>query len=217
MQMSGTVGDRFEVIERHVRAGRVLDVGCLDWRSKSDSMSRRLQRKADLLYRRICRVNPDAVGVDLLEEGIDILRREGLDARCADAVTMDLGEQFDCIVAGDIIEHVDNVGLCLGNLARHLKPDGVLILTTPNPYWSAQIGRIWSEGSPRVNEDHTAWFDPITLRTALRRARLEPFAAYWVLPAGGLRKRWRALFREYFSRSFVMLARHAAPEAPGHD
>jgi hypothetical protein len=36
----------------------------------------------------------------------------------------------------EVVEHLKNPWLSLGNVARHLAPGGYLILTTPNPRWS---------------------------------------------------------------------------------
>ncbi len=51
----------------------------------------------------------------------------------ADVETMDLGETYDVIVAGDIIEHLSNPGRFLGAVSRHLNKEGVFLVTTPNP------------------------------------------------------------------------------------
>ncbi len=205
--MAATIRDRLEVIEQYVKAGKVLDVGCVDARPGRDSSASRLDRKVDLLFKRIVELSDDAMGVDIDADGIEILRQGGYNVVAGDAATMDLGVQFDTIVAGEVIEHVSNVGQFLANLGRHLTEDGVLIITTPNPYWSAQIGRIWRRGRCRVHEEHTAWFDPITLQTAMRRAGLSPVAGYWVQPKRSLAKRWRQVFRPYFSRTFMIVAR----------
>ena len=42
---------------------------------------------------------------------------------------------FDLIIAGDVIEHVENQGLFLRNILKHLKDGGELIITTPNAKW----------------------------------------------------------------------------------
>lgn len=207
MRMTGIVHDRLAVIERYIRGARVLDVGCVDSWLAREPTAERLAHHPDLLFRRMAAVCADVTGVDIDAEGIGILRREGHNVVCADAAEMDLGTAFDTIVAGEVIEHVSNAGLFLANLARHLAPGGALIITTPNPFYSRQVGWIWRYGRPRAHEDHTAWFDPITLSAALHRAGLEAFEGYWVQPRKGRWKAWRQLFRSYFSHSFMVLAR----------
>ena len=41
-------------------------------------------------------------------------------------------ESFDAVVAIEVIEHVENMGLVLNELARVLKPDGFTLITTQN-------------------------------------------------------------------------------------
>lgn len=207
-----TIRDRFTVIQQYAQKGTVLDVGCIGARPKRELTSRRLEHKSNLLFRRIVEVNPNALGVDIDTEGTEILKKQGYRIECADAVNMELGRCFDTIVASEVVEHVENVGLFLRNLARHLNPQGVLILTTPNPFYVGQIWKIWHYGRPEVHEDHTGWFDPITLQHSLCCAGLETFDGYWVQPEHKLLKTWSRLFRSYFSHSFMILARSKTSE-----
>lgn len=75
--------------------------------------------------------------------------------------TYDFGRHFDVVVAGDVIEHVDNQGLFLDNIHRHLHPDGRLILTTPNAKWLTVFAK--------PNPTHTLWHDRYTLAYLLGR------------------------------------------------
>ncbi len=45
----------------------------------------------------------------------------------------DLKEKFDVIIAGELIEHIENTGIFLDNVKRHLKKGGLFFLSTPNP------------------------------------------------------------------------------------
>lgn len=67
--------------------------------------------------------------------------------------------QFDIIIAGDVIEHVENQGLFLTNIHRHLKPNGKLIITTPNAKWPTVF--------VKPNPTHTLWHDRYTISTIL--------------------------------------------------
>ena len=75
------------------------------------------------------------------------------------------GKQFDVIVLGDIIEHVNNQGLLLENIRKHLKPGGVFILTTPNAKWPTVF--------MPTNTTHTLWHDRSTLEALLKRHGFE--------------------------------------------
>ncbi|NDF71328.1 MAG: methyltransferase domain-containing protein, partial [Betaproteobacteria bacterium] len=75
------------------------------------------------------------VAVDLDQENCDRLNALGFDFRCIDATSEAyLGERFDCIFAGDVIEHVNDPVAFLVFAKRHLKESGSLLLTTPNPF-----------------------------------------------------------------------------------
>jgi 2-polyprenyl-3-methyl-5-hydroxy-6-metoxy-1,4-benzoquinol methylase len=204
-----TVTDRFAAIEPHIRTGSVLDLGCVDSRPARDGTRDRLERKPDLLLRRIVAANPDTTGVDLDPEGVAALRAEGIRAEVGDVETMDLGRTFDCIVAGEIIEHLENPGRFLRNMQRHLAPNGVLIVSTPNPFYQGQVWKIWRYGRPMVHEDHTNWQDPLTLSHLLERTGYEVFDGCWVQPARSPLKTWKRLVRPYFAHGFMLLARRA--------
>jgi SAM-dependent methyltransferase len=160
-----------------------------------------------LLFRKIAEANPDTVGVDIDAEGVEVLREMGYSVQCADVQTMNLQKLFDIIIAGELIEHLENPGQFLRNMARHLSKNGVLFLTTPNPFYAKQTWKIWRYLRPRVHQGHTCWFDPVTLSHLLQRCGLEPFDGYWIQPRPELLKAWRRLLRRYFSHSFMLLAR----------
>jgi len=204
--MRGPVADRMEIIEPLARRRSVLDVGCVDAHAAHASSAARLAAKGDLLFRALAGCAAELTGVDIDAEGVEILRQEGHNVLCADAATMDLGRTFDVIVAGEIIEHVSNAGQVLSNLRAHLGDGGVLILTTPNPFYAKQTHKIWRHRRPAVHDEHVAWYDPITLQQALRRAGLAVEEGWWIQPRQSLLKTWRRLLRPYFSHSFLFVA-----------
>jgi SAM-dependent methyltransferase len=163
LTFNGSVNDRLEVINPLVKSGKILDLGVVDSRRMRHETSERLEAKANLLFRQICKINPKTLGVDIDDAGIDILREEGYHVRTANVMTMNLGEQFDVIVAGEIIEHLDNPGQFLQNMRRHLRENGTLVISTPNPFYIKQFWKIWRYNRPQVHEEHTCWFDPLTL------------------------------------------------------
>jgi SAM-dependent methyltransferase len=211
LKIERTIKDRMEIIAPLVRGHKTLDLGIVDSRRGRQETAQRLEEKsASLLFRRICEINPDTVGIDIDERGVAILRQQGFHARTADAMTMDLGERYDVIVAGELIEHLANPGLFLCNMARHLAPGGTLVITTPNPFYFGHVWKIWRYGRPRVHEEHVCWFDPITLGRLCCGSQLDPYAVHWIRPAGmSVLKTWPQFFRGYFAQSFLLLAKPA--------
>jgi 2-polyprenyl-3-methyl-5-hydroxy-6-metoxy-1,4-benzoquinol methylase len=202
-----TVADRMTVIERCVRQGDVLDIGCVDARTARESSASRIEHKPNMLLKRIVELNPRTLGVDIDSEGVQALRAMKFDVICEDAETMDLNRQFDTIVAGELIEHLENPGRWLRNMRRHLKDQGVIIISTPNPFYCGQTWKVWRYGKPAVHEDHVNWQDPITLAELLRRTGFELVEGYWVQPKSSILKSWKRLLRGYFSHTFMVVAR----------
>lgn len=202
-----TIPDRLPIIERCIAKGDVLDLGCVDARPDRHTAEQRMQHKPNLLFKRICEINPNVLGIDINPEGVNVMRNMGFNVQCEDVETMDLGRKFDVIIAGEIIEHLENPGKFLRNMRRHIKDDGVLIISTPNPFYAGQTWKIWHYGKPMVHEDHMGWQDPTTLNQILRRTGFEPSEGYWIQPQPALLKTWKRLLRKYFSHTFMCLAK----------
>src|SRR5437867_1621158 len=91
-----------------------------------------------------------------------------VDAQSAEAVAALGLEPADLVVAGEVIEHLDAPGPFLRAMRVLTRPDGRLVLTTPNAYRALNFLAPVS-GSELVHPDHTAWHSPRTLRTLLER------------------------------------------------
>ena len=81
----------------------------------------------------------------------------------------DFENKFDVILAADVIEHLSNPGMFLRSCARNLKPDGRLIITTPNCFNLFNIAEKFSKDEPTVNKDHTCYFNYKTLKYLLEK------------------------------------------------
>ena len=142
---------------------RVLDVGCADHHAAAECSS-------TWLHKHIHKAAAYALGVDLAEPEVVKLRAKGYNMIVSDAQTVQIGERFDVIVAGEIIEHVDCPGALLRNLREHLCPQGRLILTTPNPFYALHwFEAMFCDPRRRWNPEHVAWFDSFTLSNLLAR------------------------------------------------
>jgi len=100
---------------------KLLDVGCGDGRFAaflSESIG----------IAEVC-------GVDISESAVSEARKRGISAVKADLDRDGLpfpDEQFDAVLAGEVIEHVYDPDFFLSELRRILRVNGLLVLSTPN-------------------------------------------------------------------------------------
>ena len=83
------------------------------------------------------------------------------------------GRRFDLVLAPEVLEHVDNSGLFLGNLHALLDEGGELLVSVPNAFRvETLLGLL--RGQERVHPDHIYWFSYHTVTNLLRRAGFTP-------------------------------------------
>jgi SAM-dependent methyltransferase len=216
--------DRVEFLLGLCDGKRVVHVGFVD--------EHRLETKLDegnWLHARLAEAAGSIVGLDSAEDGVQWARAQGFEAHTVDAqspkAVARLGlEPADVVVAGEIIEHLDAPGPFLRGLRALLKPDGVLVVTTPNAYRLLNF-LAPASGSELIHPDHTAWHSPHTLRNLLVRNGWDVEGmAYYQNPAPRLRQPLGAVARgaraafvafgrllPYWCDGLVAWARPAAP------
>lgn len=191
---------------------RVLDVGVV-------SHAARYIRDPNWRHGKIRRVAARCVGVDVIEPLVRDLQAQGYDVRCVDATSeADLGERFELVFAGDVIEHVDNAVSLLRFAKRHLAPGGRVLVTTPNPFSRKFYRRFRHEGVAMINLDHVAWYTPTMALELGRRARLPLYAYHLIKPIARWKqplKRfgWRFVPPEYTFGDFLFEFRLPQPDA----
>ena len=152
------------------RGARALDISCRN----GEVLSALAARGFEVRGTRFERGLPPIEGMSI-DEGVDLTR--GLPY---------LDESFDLIVLTEVIEHLENHRAALGEAARVLRPDGHLILTTPN------IMRLDSRLGFMLSGMHKAKRRQIPLDTPLNEAHRYhnypiPFVLlYYLLRINGL-------------------------------
>ena len=159
--------DLMDLVTGRLEGKRVLDVGVVS--HTMDYVTREGWRHA-----LIAQHAGYCLGIDILADEVDGLRASGYNVRVADATSdEDLGERFEVVFIGDVLEHVDNPVRLLAFARRHLEPGGMVLVITPNPFSRKFYRRLARENTMVVNLDHVAWITPSMALEIGRRAGLE--------------------------------------------
>ncbi len=156
-----------------MRGKKVLDLGCVRHNLKETT-------KKGWLHGEIVKWASEVVGVDYLEGEINALKQEGYNVVCANVENMDLNDTFDVIVAGDIIEHLTDFRGFLESVHKHMRPDSIFLISTPNPITPLRFFRLLMSGKVRANKEHTCWFTEKVLRQLLKRFGFQLKASTYV-------------------------------------
>ncbi len=126
------------------------------------------------------------VGVDLSLPGLQQARDHGVSVAQADVLRLPFADgTFDVVVAGEILEHVEDLARLVGEVCRVLRPGGTLVVDTIARTWwgrfsAITVGERVPAGPPKLLHDHRLFVD--------RAELLALFAAHGVrLTLNGLR------------------------------
>jgi len=170
--MTPRLVQRLDFLDEVCAGKRVLHLGCADSPYTDEAIA-----AGTLLHGRLSKVAAKVTGLDGDVEGLGKLRSAGYD----DLVVGDLeklgeanlGTDFDVIVAGEIIEHLNNPGIFLEGVRTLMNPSTKLVVTTINAYcgmraiyYSLTRGKGTHEP---VHPDHVAYYSYSTLNLLLKR------------------------------------------------
>ncbi len=159
--------DRERFILNACRGKSVLHLGCADFPYTEESI-----KSGTWLHAKLSDVAAKCLGVDLDAEAVTRLRTQhGIDNIVeGNAEELDKlnGEFFDVVLAGEIIEHLNNPGLFLDTARKVLKPDGELLITTTNAFCLRRFIRI-PFNTESIHPDHLYYFSHTTLQTLTKR------------------------------------------------
>jgi len=172
--------------------GRILDIGIAEHTLEYVS-------KDSWFHRKLRALEPanEVWGLDINGKLVDHVRDHyGWDRLIThDATTAPFKTgYFDIVHAGDVIEHVDNVGGFLSFCRDSLKPGGALVITTPNPHAFEFVKRARRHGTVPANLEHTCWITPPSMNELCRRHGLVFEASYYL--CGKQKTRRARLFGE---------------------
>ncbi|QQG40389.1 MAG: class I SAM-dependent methyltransferase [Candidatus Levyibacteriota bacterium] len=154
---------------------KLLDIGCYDG------------YLASLL--KDCLRNCEAYGIDIAKKTIVLARQKGIIAKICDIEKgIDFESNFfDYVFAGEIIEHLYDTDFFLREIKRILKPDGTLIITTPNfVSFGRRLYYLFGKGAfmeqsfslPKNAAGHIRYFTFETLKELLQLHKFEQITAF---------------------------------------
>jgi len=167
---------RVDLIMEMCAGKKVLHLGCANYPYTQNSIDNEM-----LLHYDLEKSAGELYGFDFDQPGLDILAANGTgnlyraDLEKLDEVAM--SETFDVIVAGEMIEHLNNPGLFLTGIQRFMNAETRLVLTTINAYcgmrwfWYGLRGRRGKQEP--VHPDHVAYYSYSTLSLLVRRHGLD--------------------------------------------
>lgn len=158
---------RVQFIQELCKNKKVLHLGATDAPCTLDAIQNGRFLHFDL--QDVCR---ELVGIDISQSMIDFLAKEYQVSNIRYGNIENLEdypqEQFDVILAGEILEHLSNPGNAIKCIATIAQPDTKIIITVPNAYSLKGFLRAWS-GHELIHPDHILHHSPYTLQSLLER------------------------------------------------
>ena len=175
-----------------------LDVGC----------------GAGLLCEPLVRMGAAVIGVDAAPENIAAAAAHAAQSGlvidyCAGELSAQKLAQFDLVTSMEVIEHVNDPAAFVTELAAHLKPDGLLIMSTPNRTAASKLLLVEAAERlgqvPRGTHDWDQFLTPDELTDLLVDAGLEVRAMEGIAfsPLKGLH------LSENTALNYILAARHS--------
>lgn len=187
---------RLEMLENLVKGKRIIHVGFAD---HIPLIKNKIANNI-WLHKRLIESAEFCVGIDIDQSAVDFIKNEihkeniyCIDITRKEQIPVEILQQnWDYLVLGEVLEHVDNPVAFLENINRNFQ--GIaknLIITVPNAWDIANI-YLLRKNIEFINSDHRYWFTPYTLAKIGLRAGLNPDSFFYVQNylIGGVWKRF---------------------------
>ncbi|MGZ0188546.1 MAG: class I SAM-dependent methyltransferase [Alphaproteobacteria bacterium] len=160
---------------QHIAGKDVLDIGSINH-------SFGVFRTRDWLFDFLVESTNFVQGVDFEEEQVVLARDAGYEIVYGDAEKYLSDRKYDVVLATELIEHISNPGHFLVNARANMKPDGRLIISTPNAFSFTELYKVvrgWTN-NPKTHWQHVCYYTPSTLIGLAARAGFTPLDVAYV-------------------------------------
>ncbi|MBL7827654.1 MAG: methyltransferase domain-containing protein [Saprospiraceae bacterium] len=165
---------RIPLIAQLTAGKKVVHFGCVDHLPLIEQ-----RRKAGIWLHDVLSKNcSEVVGVDINQEGIDYMKQAGFEVYNSNVVTENppaqiVSKQWDYIVAGEVLEHIDDPVTFLKAIReKYGTCTKGIIITVPNALSYTNF-RYALRNIEMNNSDHRYWFTPFTLLKVAMQAGIE--------------------------------------------
>lgn len=159
------------------------------------------------LHDLICKSSKDVIGFDINEEAVTYINSLGWsniycvdmvnDAAHAKKLLAAQKKKWDYLLAGEILEHINNPVEFLSQLNENYRNCvKYIIITVPNAFRISNI-KSTLQGMEGINTDHKYWFTPFTLCKVAAEAGMSPERLIYAGKAQGKTK----LLLKFFNKN----------------
>lgn len=154
---------------------KVIHLGCTD---HLEIIQKKID-KGNYLHSLISYVSKKCVGIDINNEALDYITRQGIDNVyygdiTGPSISQISEDQWDYILLGEVLEHTDNpvdfLASIIKNYGKHIN---AFVITVPNAFGLPYMLNAINAGREVINSDHRYWFTPYTLWKVINQAGLK--------------------------------------------
>lgn len=180
-----TLYSRTETILRLVSGKRCIHIGCCD---HIPVIEEKIKSKIWLhgILEECC---TDILGIDINKKAVDYVNKKNLcknkvyyaDITETNFIEKIPNREFDYVLLGEVVEHLDNPVYFLKNMKENLRKYGFkgrYIITVPNAFCFLQ-NPVYKNAIECINTDHRYWFTPYTIAKIMIRADIKPEELYF--------------------------------------
>lgn len=175
--------NRIETLLKITKDAKVIHIGCV---GHLNILEKAIKERTHL-HMRLIENCKKVAGFDISTKGIDYLRNKYSVKNIVyfDLINSDksesneflFNEQWDYILLGEVLEHIDNPVEFLGKLkAKFSNIVQKCIITVPNAYYLKKINKYKKLKIENINSDHRYWFTPFTILKTMAKSGIMPYS-----------------------------------------